>query len=180
VEVEISTMVAAMATVATKGRLEILEAKPLVARIGGPEGVIGLEVFESGPGEIAVVDLFVPIAAVSTTASIDAWMARATMKLFNVHVGARELEGMTFVEARSTIVADGLSVEVLERCLGLLVVGARIAAGELNEILDPSAIALGLCAQVGTDQPCVTPPAPATPSRATGSGAPRVLTAGYL
>jgi len=180
--VEISELVAAVATVATGGNLEVLRRDPLVARIDGPDGPIGLQVFTSGPVGVAVVELFMPVAKVAATGPIDGWIARASSRLFNVHVEVRDLEDVSVVEARSSIVAEGLSVEVLDRCLALLVVGARIVAGELNDMAGAAGTA-GSAPSIAGHAGDMSAQAPAVPASASppsvGRAAP-VLSAGYL
>jgi len=180
--VEISELVAAVATVVAAGEINVLERDPLTACIDTPDGPIGLQVFTSSPTGTSVVELFMPVVKVSTTAPIDGWIARATYRLFNVHVGVRDLEGVSVVEARSSIVADGLTVEVLDRCLALLVIQARTVAGELNDLLGAAASAPCTGGLAGADQSRQTPPAPTaspSPSLSATTGG-HVLTAGYL
>jgi len=123
-----------------------------------------------------------PVVKVSTTAPIDGWIARATHRLFNVHMGVRDLEGASVVEARSSIIADGLTVEVLDRCLALLVIQARIVAGELNELLGTAGSAPCTGGLAGSHHSPQTPPAPSASPSLSPSATPGglVLTAGYL
>lgn len=153
--VEINELVAAVATVASGGNLEVLERDPLLARIDGPDGPIGLQVFASGPAGIAVVELFVPVAKVCATAPIEGWIARASRRLFNVHVSVRDLEGVSVVEARSSIVAAGLSVEVLDRHLATMIpLDVTMRCAYTEEDIQGLKGAQGLLVRWSTDRLC--------------------------
>src|SRR5690242_1855856 len=108
--------VVAVATVATDGEVKILDHSPLTAAIG-PGGRIMMQLFEFEPASTIVVELFIPVARVRCNAELDRWLARMSLELFNVHVAARDVEDATFVEARSSLLADGLTVQTFQRAL---------------------------------------------------------------
>ena len=166
--IKMNDRVAALVTVVTDGNLEVLKQDPFAARFDG----IMLQTFLFEPAGITVVELSVPVARVRPTAGIDHWIARVAPKLFNVHVAAHDIEDATFIEVRSSLIADGLTVDVLERAIALLATGANAVTGDLQAALGP--------------QPAATPGPPpvaingsAMPTPAAAASAPSVF-AGYL
>jgi hypothetical protein len=172
VTIDTNDRIAAVATVVTDGDLEILERNPFTARLGK----IMLQTFVFEPAGITVVELFVPVARTTASAKLDRWMARVAPKLFNVHVAAHDIDEATFIEARSSLIADGLTVEILDRALALLVAGAHAVTEDLRSVLGPPATATRPLA------PSISPTAP-VPEPAAGGGrltSEPVTFAGYL
>lgn len=131
--IDTNDRIAAVATVVTDGKIEVLNRNPFTARLGG----IMLQTFVFEPADVTVVELFVPVARVVASAELDRWIARVAPKLFNIHVAARDIEDSTFVEVRSALIADGITVEVFDRALALLAIGAKGVTEELHSLLHP-------------------------------------------
>jgi hypothetical protein len=125
--------IASVASVATEGRIDIHSRDPFEAVVGG----LHLQSFFCESAELTVLDMFVPIAEIAPSPEIDHWIARIAPKLFNVHVAIRELNRVTVVEVRSTLIADRLTVEGLQQAIVLLRIGVDEVRGELGSVLKP-------------------------------------------
>jgi hypothetical protein len=175
--IEMNERIAALATVVTDGDLEVLKREPFAARLGGPGAPTVLETFVFEPVGVTVVDLYISVARVMGAAEVDYWIARVSPHLFNVHVAARDIDDVTFVEARSTLVADGLTIETLSATLALLNIGAGAVAEQLQQMMQERSVGVATTNTSPSSPPSVVTPMPQRPTHtATGP----VAFAGYL
>jgi hypothetical protein len=174
VAIDTNGKVAAFATAVSDGDLEVFNQEPFAARLGSPGVPTMLETFLFEPAGILVIDLYVPVARVAPTAEVDRFLARLAPDLFNVHVAARDMNGATFVEARTSMVAEGLTMEAFAASLALLGVGAATVASRLHALVTPE----GGFGRLPS--PASAAPSDPSPAEAGGSiGAPAAF-AGYL
>lgn len=126
--------ITSLAIVSSQGSLEIIERDPFCARLFGPKGPICLNTFYCTPVGTTVVDMIVPLGCAEPDQALDRWIARISPKLFNVHVAAKDSDDGTLIEARTTLVADGLTIECFDRALSLLVAGAMEVQNQLGSV----------------------------------------------
>ena len=174
--VDVNERIAAVATIATDGEIEILRRDPFAAKLQGPGCPIMMQTFIFEPAAITVVELVLPVAQIAESTQVDRWIARVAPRLFNVHVAAREIDSCTYVEARSSLVADDLTVTILGQSIMLLAVGAEAIAQELQSFAVPSSPSENVSAEpqlnAAPDPQVIPEDRPAVPAR--------VAFAGYL
>lgn len=132
---DINEMVAAVVRVACKGNVEVVREAPLGANVRVPDGWVWVEVFVPETVEqLAVLEMSVPVASVRSSGPLEAWIARAPTRLFNVHLAAIDVDEGTLITVRSSLLAHNLEVATVQGCLQLLMLGAHEVKAELDQL----------------------------------------------
>ena len=165
--------VAAVITVVSDGNLEVLRRDPFTAKVMTPAAPpVLVQTFPFDPTDSAIVELSVLLALdAGPNPSLDQWIARIPVKLFNVHVAARDTDQGTIVEARSSVVLEGLTVNSFAFSLGLLLMAADDITGELKPLVRRLAAASSVdVASPASPAPATTVPSPVSVPRAAFDG----------